>query len=338
MKDWNNFDNTFNTLDRDYLRMLMHVMQHGRRKKNRTGIDTLSVFDYTIRHDMRNGFPLITTKNVWFKGVLTELMWFLTGNENIRYLLEQNVHIWDEWPYERYCRHNEPHLKNGRVTRLTRDEFCKSILEDDDFANSYGMVGKIYGAQWKNWTSELDTEGIDQLSEVIRLLKTDPDSRRIIVTAWNPSEVLDSVLPPCHCFFQFYSEPISGDEIPSEYISKFGNIGGMIPRRLSVKCIMRSVDLGLGFCWDIATYGLLLLMVSDMTDHVPGDVVMSLNDAHIYVNHLGGLVEQMRNNGDLLPTVKLLNLKYDSIYDYKYEDFELVGYRPDGKIKLDIAV
>ncbi|BCP54399.1 thymidylate synthase [Kaistia sp. 32K] len=263
---------------RQYLDLMQHVLDKGVRKEDRTGTGTLSVFGYQMRFDLADGFPLVTTKKAHLKSIIHELLWFIAGETNIRYLKENGVSIWDEW------------------------------------ADENGDLGPVYGAQWRSWPAP-DGGTIDQLANVIEMIRTKPDSRRLIVSAWNPAEVDDMALPPCHSLFQFY----------------------VAEGRLSCQLYQRSADIFLGVPFNIASYALLTMMVAQVTGLKPGDFVHTFGDAHLYSNHLEQAELQLSRAPKPLPTMKL-NPAIQRIEDFRFEDFELVGYDPHPAIKAPIAV
>ena len=263
---------------RQYLDLMRHVMQNGSRKDDRTGTGTLSVFGYQMRFDLSQGFPLVTTKKVHTKSIIHELLWFLRGDTNIRYLKAHGVSIWDEW------------------------------------ANEHGDLGPIYGSQWRSWPAR-DGQGIDQISQVVRAIRTNPDSRRLIVSAWNVSEIDHMALPPCHLLFQFY----------------------VAQGRLSCQLYQRSADIFLGVPFNIASYALLTLMMAQVTGLKPGEFIHSLGDAHLYLNHLEQAHTQLAREPRPLPTLRL-NPQKISLFDFDYDDFELLNYDPYPAIKAPVAV
>lgn len=263
---------------RPYLDLLAHVRDHGARKEDRTGTGTKSVFGWQMRFDMADGFPLVTTKKVYFKGLAVEMLWLLKGETNIRFLVENNVHIWDAW------------------------------------ADEKGDLGPVYGKQWVAWEGP-DGQPINQIARVVESIRTNPDSRRHIVNAWNVSDVDRMALPPCHMFFQFY----------------------VAEGRLSCQLYVRSNDLFLGAPFNIAEYALLLHMMAQQCDLEPGELVYTIGDAHIYVNHLEQIDEQLKREPYELPRLRLKR-RPPSIFDYTYDDFELEDYRFHPAIKAPVAV
>jgi thymidylate synthase len=257
---------------------MQHVRDHGHKKSDRTGTGTLSVFGYQMRFDLSEGFPLVTTKKCHLKSIIHELLWFLQGNTNTKYLKDNGVSIWDEW------------------------------------ANSNGDLGPIYGHQWRSWPSA-DGQHIDQISQVIEQIRSTPDSRRMIVSAWNVSELDKMKLPPCHAFFQFY----------------------VADGKLSCQLYQRSADIFLGVPFNIASYALLTLMMAQVCELQPGDFVHTLGDAHLYLNHLDQVQEQLIREPRKLPMMQL-NSAIKSIFDFTYTDFTLQGYDPHPSIKAPVAV
>ena len=261
-----------------YIDLLSHVMEHGAEKKDRTGTGTISTFGYQMRFDLSENFPLMTTKKLHLKSIIHELLWFLSGNTNIRYLQENGVKIWNEW------------------------------------ADSNGNLGPVYGYQWRSWPSS-DGRHIDQISAVVRLLKENPDSRRHIVNAWNVGEIEKMALPPCHILFQFY----------------------VADGRLSCQLYQRSADIFLGVPFNIASYALLTLMMAQVTGYKPGEFIHTLGDAHIYLNHMEQVRLQLTRELRPLP-VMTVNPEVRDIFSFKYDDFTLTGYDPHPAIKGAISV
>ena len=261
-----------------YLNLLNHVMNHGDKKNDRTGTGTLSIFGYQMRFDLSEKFPLLTTKKVHLKSVIYELLWFLKGSTNIKYLQDNGVSIWDEW------------------------------------ADEHGDLGPVYGSQWRSWRTH-DNRSIDQIEKLIIDLKTNPDSRRLIVSAWNVAEIENMKLPPCHCFFQFY----------------------VANNKLSCQLYQRSADIFLGVPFNIASYALLTLMIAQVVNLEPGEFVHTLGDAHIYSNHLDQVNEQLTRQPKELPTMHI-NSNVKNIFDFKFEDFKLSDYDPYPLIKAPVAI
>jgi len=311
-------------MEQAYLDLGRKILAEGNDKSDRTGTGTRSVFGHQMRFDLSQGFPLLTTKRVPFGLIKSELLWFLKGDTNIRYLLEHNNHIWDEWAFERYIKseaYTGPDMTDfGR--RSLVDEafneqyqhelklFCEKILADDAFAD----LGHVYGYQWRHW--EKSTGGfIDQIKEVIDMIKTTPDSRRLIVSAWNPEDVPTMALPPCHTMFQFYVHE----------------------GRLSCQLYQRSADVFLGVPFNIASYALLTHLIAHETGLEVGDFVHTLGDAHLYSNHMEQMKEQLTRSVRPAPTLQL-NPEKQSIFDFEMEDITLAGYDPHPTIKAPIAV
>ena len=263
---------------KQYLDLMQHVKTNGIKKTDRTGTGTLSVFGYQMRFDLAQGFPVVTTKKLHLRSIIHELLWFLKGDTNIKYLHDNKVTIWDEW------------------------------------ADENGNLGPVYGYQWRSWPTP-DGQHIDQISQVIEQIKTSPDSRRLIVSAWNVSELDNMALPPCHAFFQFY----------------------VADNKLSCQLYQRSADIFLGVPFNIASYALLTLMIAQVTDLAPGEFIHTFGDAHLYLNHLEQAEEQLSRKPYPLPVMKL-NPDIKSVFDFTFDDFELVGYESDPHIKAPVAV
>lgn len=287
-----------------YLDLCRHVLEHGEKRKDRTGTGTISTFGYQMRFDLNKGFPLLTTKKVFYRGIFEELLWFLSGSTNIKPLVDKNVGIWNEWPYDKYSK--SPDFKGE-----TLKEFIEKIRDDQEFADKYGDLGPVYGKQWRNFN------GIDQIKQLIDGIKNDPFSRRHIVVTYNPAEVKAMALPPCHSMFQFY---VSADG-----------------KKLSCQMYQRSGDLFLGVPFDIASYALLLTMVAQVCDLEPYEFVHTLGDAHIYLNHLDQINEQLSRTPRSLPKL-VLNKDVKNIFDFKYEDMMIVDYDPYPAIKGAVSV
>lgn len=315
-------------LEDAYLNLARYVLENGHRKTDRTGTGTISTFGYQMRFDLSEGFPLLTTKKVPFGLIKSELLWFLHGDTNIQYLLKHHNHIWDEWAFKNYVTSADYHGPDmtdfGRRSLVDDDfnqaykqemnQFCDRIVNDDQFAAKYGTLGNVYGAQWRAWkTSQGDT--IDQLSNVIDLLKTHPDSRRMIVSAWNPEDVPSMALPPCHTMFQFY----------------------VADGKLSCQLYQRSADIFLGVPFNIASYALLTCLIAKEVGLEPGDFVHTLGDAHIYSNHIEQITTQLQRTPVEAPQL-VLNPDKTSIFDYDMTDISVTNYHPAPAIKAPVAV
>ena len=287
---------------KQYLDLCKTILEEGTKKEDRTGTGTISYFGYQMRFDLSKGFPLLTTKRVHLKSIIHELLWFIQGDTNIKYLVDNDVRIWNDWPYDVYKKSNE--FKGETI-----EEFAEKIKESDEFAKKWGNCGPIYGKQWRNFG------GVDQLENLIHDIKTNPTSRRLIISAWNPTEVQSMVLPPCHCFMQFYV-----------------NDG-----KLSCQLYQRSADVFLGVPFNIASYSLFTMMIAQVCGLKPGVFVHTLGDAHIYNNLLDQVNLQLTREPRELPEMKI-NPNVKSIYDFKYEDFELVNYNPHKGIKGKVSV
>ena len=312
---------------KQYLDLCTHILENGTVKQDRTGTGTKSVFGYQMRYNLQEGFPLMTTKKTAFRLIATELLWFLKGDTNIRTLIEDRNPIWDEWGFERWVKSDEyvgPDMTDfGRrslededfaaIYKVEMENYKKQIIEDDQFAERYGDLGPIYGKQWRSWTT--GNEVIDQIDALIKGIKTNPDSRRHIVTAWNPSEVKDMALPPCHAMFQFY----------------------VADGKLSCQLYQRSADVFLGVPFNIASYALLVHLIAEECELEVGEFVYTLGDAHIYLNHMEQVKEQLSRTPRELPTLRI-NLQDKSIFDLTIADIEVEGYDPHPKIKAPIAV
>lgn len=285
-----------------YLSLLQHILDHGVEKNDRTNTGVQSVFGYQMRFDLTEGFPLVTTKRIHIKSVIHELLWFIKGDTNIQYLVKNGVRIWNDWPYKRF-QATDDYLGESMK------EFIDKIKNDDIFAKKYGDLGPVYGKQWR------DFDGVDQLSNVIKSLKENPLSRRHIVNSWHAAKIDQMALPPCHMMFQFYVEN----------------------DKLSLHLYQRSADVFLGVPFNIASYALLLEMVARITGYKAYELVHTLGDTHIYLNHMDQVHTQLKRNP--YPLAKLViygNQK--SIEDFKYEDFEIVDYLYHPSIKAKVAV
>ena len=390
-----------NTLDKQYQDLLQSILDYGVEKKDRTGTGTKSIFGYTIRHKMSEGFPLLTTKKMAWKTMVIELLWFLRGDTNIKYLVDNNCHIWDGDAYKNYlnkrCKdcnsdNHKENINGGKVIRpYTQEEFINKIKTDDEFAKKWGSLGPVYGKQWRSWGkknivnydlenvkssdqvkvvdlirdggdySKYDVKvtyqnnSIDQIQNLINDLKTNPDSRRLMVSAWNVGELDQMILPPCHYGFQVYTRELSYEE-KKEYTYKYFNDGTQhdledfekfnIPSRaISLSWNQRSVDTFLGLPFNIASYGLLLEIIAKEVNMVPDELIGNLGDTHIYLNHIEQAKEQIGREPMKLP--RLLIDKFDEnnhyigdmddISEYNINQFKLENYQFHPSIKAPLS-
>jgi len=301
--------------EQGYLDLLQELIEQGAVKEDRTGVGTISKFGHQLRFDLSEGFPLLTTKKVFLKGITHELLWFLTGDTNIKYLVDRDVKIWNEWPFTAYLKKNNLEESFPRYSEKWTEKlnwFIDQIKQDNEFAKKWGELGPVYGKQWR------DFNGFDQINWVVEEIKKNPNSRRLIVSAWNASEIEEmakSGLPPCHTMFQFYVKD----------------------GKLSCQLYQRSADVFLGVPFNIASYALLTMMVAHVTDLKLGEFVHTFGDVHIYKNHMNQVKEQLSRKPKKLPTLKIKDNPKD-IFSFKYEDFELENYNPDPAIKAPVAV
>ena len=298
-----------------YLDLVRHIRDHGVKKEDRTGTGTVSIFGHQMRFDLAHGFPLVTSKKVHLKSILHELLWFIRGDTNIRYLVENGVGIWNDWPYQNWLRETgqDSSLKKySPEWRAVMKEFIEKIKTDRDFAAQYGDLGPVYGKQWRNFG------GVDQLTQLIEDIKSNPDSRRLIVSAWNPQDIpvmVKSGLPPCHSLFQFY----------------------VVDGKLSCQLYQRSADVFLGVPFNIASYAILTMMIAQVSGLGLGDFVHTFGDAHLYLNHMDQVEEQLSRSIFDLPTMKI-NPQVTSLFDFVFDDFELQNYQSHGPIAAPVAV
>lgn len=400
-----------NRIEQQYLSLLKDILDNGKQKTDRTGTGTISVFGRQLRHDFRDGFPLLTTKRMAFKAIVTELLWFLRGDTNIKYLVENNCHIWDGDAYKAFLKYIinginggldkisgyiEPGylIEDGRQYEhftnpwffgfrpLTKEEFIEKIKTDESFAKKWGDLGPIYGKQWRNWENEIvnyagqkyNSQTIDQIQQLINDLKTNPDSRRLMVNAWNVGELHHMVLPPCHYGFQLYTRELTTEEkrfIITNYIlevkpedkpnsDKFwGDTDGEVDlylekynlpkRKISLMWNQRSVDTFLGLPFNIASYGLLLMIIAKEVNMIPEELIGNLGDCHLYTNHLEQAREQISRRQYDLPTLKIKGINDNHIIYpkllpttgeeefYEISDFEIENYQFHPTIKAPLS-
>jgi thymidylate synthase len=383
-----------NTIDSKYQELLQDILDNGVEKDDRTGTGTISVFGRQIRHKMSQGFPLLTTKKMAWKVMVTELLWFLRGDTNIKFLLDYDCHIWDGDAYKKFLTEatsikegyesgdilgSQPHIEemfsnSDELTILTKEEFTNKIKTDDEFAKKWGDLGPIYGKQWRQWQGWMQykkddgSNGFgslwyDQILQLVHSLKTNPDSRRLMVSAWNVAELDQMVLPPCHYGFQVYTRELSEDErynlcaaqkSKMTAISEEDYVKYNIPTRaISLMFNMRSVDFPLGLPFNIASYALLLEIIAKEVNMVSDELIGNLGDCHIYKNQIDGVKEQLKRESFELPTIKITERNWyqhekvkeqlgpktfkDIILSYRPDCFELIGYKSHPTIKMPLS-
>ncbi len=312
-----------------YLDLCRHVLENGTKKSDRTGTGTMSVFGHQMRFDLKDGFPLLTTKRVPFRLIASELIWFINGDTNIRFLLQHNNNIWNEWAFKKWVESDEykgPDMTDFGIRSLKDEEFKaaydeqmeifkRRVLEEDDFAAKYGELGNVYGKQWRSWKTSTG-ETIDQLKDVIHDIKHNPSSRRLIVSAWNPEDVpTNMALPPCHSLFQFH----------------------VADGKLSCQLYQRSADIFLGVPFNIASYALLTYLIAKECGLEPGEFIHTLGDAHIYVNHEEQVRTQLQREPRELPRL-VIDSSFTSIFELKLDQLKVEGYDSHPTIKAPIAV
>lgn len=354
---------------KQYLDLLKDIKENGVRKSDRTGTGTISVFSRELRHKMSDGFPLLTTKKMALKQIITELLWFLKGDTNIKYLVDNNCNIWVGDAYKNYCNHTKSNDSiwnkwmrdngDGTLSMYTEEQFIEKIKTDEKFAEKWGELGPVYGKQWRKWDNpEIIEDGgegwfgepFDQIKNLIHLLKTNPDSRRLLVSAWNVANIDRVILPPCHYVFQCYTREINKSERYNEWLDyqKIHHLedtgmsaeGAMqhynFPnRKLSLKFNMRSTDVPLGLPFNIASYALLLEMLSNECNMISDELIVSLGDAHIYLNQIDGINEQLTREPYKLPNLVINKRK--NIDEYQIDDFKIVDYTYHPIIKFPLS-
>jgi len=362
-----------NNLDKQYQSLLQDILDNGVKKETRNG-ETISVFGRQIRHKMSDGFPLLTTKKMAWKTMVTELLWFLRGDTNIKFLVDNNCHIWDGDAYKNYLhkvirdkdivQYLKSYSKDTKgvptIELYSKDEFIERIKNDDEFAKKWGDLGPVYGKQWRSWVRKTTRDekivepgiyetSIDQIANLINDLKTNPDSRRLMVTAWNPADLEASVLPPCHYGFQVYTRELSLEERLQVWNIKFGftneeqknqfdpnvhlDTHGVPTRAISLMWNQRSCDVPLGIPMNIASYGLLLTMIADEVNMIPEELIGNLGDCHIYLNQMNGVKEQINRKPFELPTVYVR----DGIHCSSVNDVILENYQSHPKIYFPLS-
>ena len=361
------YEHVGNNLDLQYQSLLQDILDNGVEKKDRTGTGTISVFGRQIRHKMSEGFPLLTTKKMAWKGIVTELLWFLRGDTNIKFLIDNGCHIWDGDAYKNYLDQNMfEYTKTLGFRPYTKEKFINKIKTDDEFANKWGSLGRIYGKQWRDWlnlkweaTDKVDPsrpnqpmmkwniESIDQIANLISELKTNPDSRRLMVSAWNVGEIDQMVLPPCHYGFQVYTRELveseryflllksgyDGVEMNTSNMMKICDEKNIPTRAISLMWNQRSVDTFLGLPFNIASYGLLLTMIADEMNMIPDELIGNLGDVHLYLNHIEQAKEQITRESYKLPKV----IVQDGIYCSSTNDVILENYQSHPTIKAPLS-
>ena len=346
-----------NNLDKKYQQLLSDIIEFGVEKEDRTGTGTISEFGYQIRHKMSEGFPLLTTKKMHWNSIVTELLWFLRGDTNIKFLLDYDCHIWDGDAYKNYqtewLKENPPFSGPYDNVCLTKEQFTNKIKADETFAEKWGELGPIYGKQWRNWESvdtsqywqeDWSSKDTDQIQNLVDQLKTNPDSRRLMVSAWNVGELDQMVLPPCHYGFQLYTRKTTREE-------KIVNPGKY--RAISLMWNQRSVDTFLGLPFNIASYGLLLEIIAKEVNMIPDELIGNLGDVHLYKNHIEQAKEQISRTSFDLPTIQITERNWyqhqlvkerlgektldEKLKSYRPDCFELIGYESHPKIKAPLS-
>jgi len=359
-----------NNLDRKYQELLREILNVGYKKEDRTGTGTTSIFGTSLKHKMNDGFPILTTKKVYWKGIVHELIWFLRGDTNIKYLVDNNVNIWNGDAYKKYCQtienackpgnekilqefsiygfiggNGKPHSLETFVNKIKGEKF------DRFFTLKFGDLGPVYGKQWRNWTnynSKKKVSHYDQIKDIIERLKNNPDDRRMIVSAWNVSEIDEMTLPPCHYSFQVWTRKLTLQERidfyskkHSDYVmipeEKFLDSHNIPKRAISLQWNQRSVDTFLGLPFNIASYGLLLTMIAKVVNMIPEELMFVGGDTHIYNNHYSQCIEQLSKDGYDLPTIKFAKENYSSLEEFTFEDIVLENYKSEEAIKAPLS-
>ena len=346
-----------NSLDKQYQDLLQTILDYGVEKKDRTGTGTKSIFGYTIRHNMSEGFPVLTTKKMAWKTMVTELLWFLRGDTNIKFLVDNGCHIWDGDAYKRYFNEIASNKNMNFEVPLSKEEFISKIKTDDEFAKKWGELGPVYGKQWRKWDAhnkyDIDPTPVDQITNLINDLKTNPDSRRLMVSAWNVGELDQMVLPPCHYSFQVYTRELSMEErknlyfklnpefrLVHENMDEQMDKHNIPTRAISLMWNQRSVDTFLGLPFNIASYGLLLTILAKEVKMVPDQLIGNLGDTHLYLNHLEQAKEQITREPFELPTLNQFPTyegSRPSIESYVVSDFTLKDYQSHETIKAPLS-
>ena len=357
-----------NSLDAQYQELLQAILDYGVEKKDRTGTGTKSIFGYTFRHNMNWGFPLLTTKKMAWKTMVTELLWFLRGDTNIKFLVDNGCHIWDGDAYKNYCNHYDSLVNSDPPQKLSKEQFIAIIEANDEFAKTWGELGPIYGKQWRKWQGWISIPDVhrlakgsiwfDQIQRLIYMIKNEPDSRRLMVSSWNVAELDQMVLPPCHYGFQVYTRELSEDERNEirdmQYLKNnlHQALKGSdtkidwenIPTRaISLMWNQRSVDTFLGLPFNIASYGLLLTLLAKEVNMIPDELICNLGDTHLYLNHIEQAKEQISRDYFELPQVELnFDFKYMDGYkilwdEIKVNDINLINYQSHPAIKAPLS-
>jgi thymidylate synthase len=349
-----------NSVDKQYIDFLKYILENGELKEDRTGTGTISIFDYSMTFDMSEGFPLLTSKKVFTKAVIHELIWFLRGDTNIKYLVDNGVNIWNGDAFKNYMKNSSEFKGDWPDTMI---DFIDRVKSDDEFAKKWGDLGPVYGKQWRNWkgykkvvngwehnspSSWKDVPQVDQIADLIRDLKNNPDSRRLMVSAWNPGELDKMVLPPCHYGFQCYTNKMTHDERRKWWCSSINKSliysqdmtadmldDREVPRRkLSLKWNQRSVDSFLGLPFNIASYGILLHLLAREVNMVPNQLKFSGGDCHIYTNHVDQVKQQLTRETFGLCKIELNNISIDNLY---FDNIKIINYESSGVIKAPLS-